>query len=502
MTEAKPFPDPEKLLEAAQFLEECRAHSEIFLNKTHPHYKALAKLRAEANRLIVAFQQSSRKSRADKAQEAVAKSRKRLRKSVLEDQQKIAQTGRRQQLTDKPEDYEEQSLQRSHKCYCCLEKYRKLHWFYDQLCPECAALNEQKRHQSGDLTGQYALVTGGRVKIGFQTALKLLRAGAHVHITTRFPVDASERYSQEPDSNDWRSRLTIHGLDLRQLPAVEAFAQHLRQSLPQLNILIHNAAQTIRRPAPYYKHLIRLEQQGPKAEHAPMISAFNAHQLSPAQSALAMSAEPLSLVQRDTVNSAMLSQFALLPEDQEDSEELFPAECRDEDGQQLDLREDHSWLYQLEQVSTVELIEVHCINCLAPALLNRELKRLMAQPTEDSAARFVIHVSSREGRFSVNHKLGRHPHTNMTKAALNMLTLSIAEPWSQQGIYVNSVDTGWVSNLQPLARAATITERHNFNPPLDAIDAAARILDPIFLGLSSESPAYGQFFRNYQVGAW
>ena len=108
-------------------------------------------------------------------------------------------------------------------CYVCKAEYRRLHLFYDALCPACAELNYEKRFQTADLDGRVALVTGARVKIGYQAALKLLRAGAHVIATTRFPHDAARRYAGEPDFADWGSRLRVHGLDLRHSPSVEIF---------------------------------------------------------------------------------------------------------------------------------------------------------------------------------------------------------------------------------------------------------------------------------------
>src|SRR5580765_4637148 len=74
-------------------------------------------------------------------------------------------------------------------CYVCKQQYREIHHFYDQLCPTCAALNFFKRTELADLRGRVALLTGGRVKIGYQTGLKLLRSGAQLIVTTRFPRD-------------------------------------------------------------------------------------------------------------------------------------------------------------------------------------------------------------------------------------------------------------------------------------------------------------------------
>ncbi|HLO47279.1 MAG TPA: SDR family NAD(P)-dependent oxidoreductase, partial [Kamptonema sp.] len=84
-------------------------------------------------------------------------------------------------------------------CYICKNIYTKIHFFYHSLCPKCAEFNYQKRYQRTNLNGRIALVTGGRIKIGYQIVLRLLRDGARAIVTTRFPGDCAHRYSLEPD---------------------------------------------------------------------------------------------------------------------------------------------------------------------------------------------------------------------------------------------------------------------------------------------------------------
>lgn len=156
-------------------------------------------------------------------------------------------------------------------CYTCAKKFTKVHHFYDKLCPPCADLNYKKRNQKADLTGNYccihcnmhkgkiALVTGGRIKIGYEIVLILLRCGATVITTTRFPKDASLRFSKEKDFDQWKDRLQIYGLDFRYLPSVIEFAEFLKRKLPRLDIIINNAAQTVRKPPAYYSHLLKIE---------------------------------------------------------------------------------------------------------------------------------------------------------------------------------------------------------------------------------------------------
>src|SRR5690606_13736471 len=137
-------------------------------------------------------------------------------------------------------------------CYVCKQKYTQVHHFYDQLCPTCAELNFHKRTETADLRGRVALLTGGRVKIGYQAGLKLLRAGCSLIVTTRFPRDSAQRYAQEPDFADWGHRLEVFGLDLRHTPSVEAFCAELLATRDRLDFIINNACQTVRRPPAFY----------------------------------------------------------------------------------------------------------------------------------------------------------------------------------------------------------------------------------------------------------
>ena len=144
-------------------------------------------------------------------------------------------------------------------CYVCKERYQDIHPFYDQLCPACAALNFRKRSETADLSGRVALLTGGRVKIGYQAGIKLLRAGAQLIVTTRFPRDAAARYAAEPDFEDWGDRLEVFGLDLRHTPSVEAFCAHLSTTRDRLDFIVSNACQTVRRPSEFYRHMLDAE---------------------------------------------------------------------------------------------------------------------------------------------------------------------------------------------------------------------------------------------------
>jgi NAD(P)-dependent dehydrogenase (short-subunit alcohol dehydrogenase family) len=387
-------------------------------------------------------------------------------------------------------------LIRPRPCYVCKQDYTEVDAFYHQLCPSCAALNHAHREARTDLTGRRALLTGGRAKIGMYIALRLLRDGAHTTITTRFPNDAARRFAALPDSPDWLHRLRIIGVDLRDPAQVVALADSVA-AVGALDILINNAAQTVRRTAGAYAPLAAAEADPLPDGPLPEILAFDhisdAH---PAALAGSLSEHPTPHLPAGA-RGAELSRLALVA-GSASPERIADSTAIDAGGLVPDLLTINSWTQHVQHVDPLELLEVQLCNTTAPFLLVSRLRAALA--ASPARRKYIVNVSAMEGVFSRGYKGPGHPHTNMAKAALNMLTRTSAAELRDEGILMTAVDTGWITDERPHYTKMRLAEE-GFHAPLDLVDGAARVYDPIVQGEAGVD-LYGCFLKDYARAAW
>ncbi|MFK3979546.1 SDR family NAD(P)-dependent oxidoreductase [Micromonospora sp. NPDC050397] len=364
---------------------------------------------------------------------------------------------------------------RERRCYACRDRFRTVDAFYHALCSACAELHRRHRDAGTDLRGRRAVVTGGRVKIGYQVALKLLRDGADVTVVTRFPADAARRYAREPDAATWLASLRVIGADLRDPRQVLDLAERLAENGRRLDILVNNAAQTVRRPAWAYQPLVTGELvAAPTPVPVESVTGYRPGATSPGW-------------------SEALADIADVPGGRE------LASVTDATGALVVPGVLNSWNTRIGEVDPVELLEVQLVNVVAPFLLVDRLRPALTAP--GPGRRYVVNVTGREGWFGEDGEgPARHPHTSVSKAALNMLTRVGATDLARHRVYMCGVDTGWITDENP----AVVKERRaarGWRPPLDVVDAAARIYHPIVRG-EGGAPLHGVLLKNYAVVPW
>lgn len=401
-------------------------------------------------------------------------------------------------------------LQIPRGCYICHADYTLVDAFYHWLCPDCAALSHTRRDQGTDLRGRRALLTGGRAKIGMYIALRLLRDGADLTITTRFPRDAARRFAELADSPEWIDRLHIVGIDLRDPTQVVALADEVAAGGP-LDILINNACQTVRRSPGAYSHLVDGESQPlPSEGPLPQITTFDrVSEAHPAALIGTLDQHPVPHEDGEVAahSAADLTRLALSA-GHASLEAHLAGTAVDAGGLLPDVVTTNSWKQTVDEVDPLELLEVQMCNSVAPFLLVSRLRPAMRAAVErrrelvaDRARAYVVNVSAMEGQFSRRYKGAGHPHTNMAKAALNMLTrTSAGEMYETDRILMTAVDTGWITDERPHHEKLEIAAQ-GWHAPLDLVDGAARVYDPIVRGERGED-LYGVFLKNFEPYAW
>ncbi len=382
------------------------------------------------------------------------------------------------------------TLLRALPCYVCKQRYTEVDAFYHQLCPDCARTHHGRRDARTDLSGRRALLTGGRAKIGMYIALRLLRDGAHTTITTRFPRDAARRFCSMEDSAAWLDRLRIVGIDLRDPRQVVALADSVAEQ-GALDILVNNAAQTVRRSASAYSHLVAAESAPLPAGPLPQITTLGHSRAS--HPALLTQA----LDEHGGLAPAELTALALTARSA-DPARNGSGVAIDAGGLVPDEAHVNSWTQQVEDIDPLELLEVQLCNSTAPFILISRLRAALA--ASPARRKYVVNVSAMEGSFSRGYKGSGHPHTNMAKAALNMLTRTSAREMLSDGILMTSVDTGWITDERPHHTKLRLADE-GFHAPLDLVDGAARVYDPIVRGEAGVD-LHGVFLKDYEPTAW
>ena len=430
---------------------------------------------------------------------------------------------KRKKLNEKNKNNKEKQKVVFKNCYICKEKFGldNIHSFYGNLCKKCGEYNYSFRTMKLDFTGRIAIVTGGRVKIGYYIATKLLSYGAKVLITSRFPKDALFKFQKDPDYEKWKNNLVIYPIDFRIFESTIKFIQFINDNFPHVDILINNAAQTIRRTASYYKYLLPIETKDLTKEEDKKIikndfinlqkqlkeSESTNKSNNPSQAKKEIQNALISLVDNKSKEyqeilplSVIASQIRIMEEKSQPHVTVMGG-----DGQPYDFSKGkNSWNFEFDEIPFQEFTEVQIINTWTPYYLCVKLKPLMMNsPFPD---KYIVNVTSVEGIFN-HYKRSSHVHTNMAKAALNMFTRTCGSYLKDIGIYMTCVDTGWVSPMNEMNSLLDKDKKNSYenefvNVPLDELDGAMRVLHPIIEGIKNKNYLYGILLKDYVKSPW
>ena len=410
-------------------------------------------------------------------------------------------------------------------CYVCKKRLYldNIHKFYGNLCEKCGEYNYSFRTMELDFSGRIAIVTGGRIKIGYYIATKLLSYGCKVLVTTRFPKDALLKFKNHPEYEKWEKNLIIYPVDFRIFESVSKFIKFVNENFPHLDILINNAAQTTRKTSSFYKYLLPTELKELEKEDEKKIIKIDYVDIQNIQNEIKEDNKNENIITDNEIQNNLISLINTKKDESNKNNESLPLsviasqmkimeeknqpiiEKIGNDGQPYDFSDGkNSWNLEFDEIPFEEFVEVQRINAWVPYILCVKLKPLMLKsPFPD---KYIVNVTAVEGIF--NHfKRTTHVHTNMAKAALNMFTRTCGKYLKKDGIYMTCVDTGWVFPMNEMNKILDKNKKKEYedefsNIPLDELDGAMRVLHPIIEGIKNKNYLYGILLKDYVKSEW
>ena len=422
-------------------------------------------------------------------------------------------------------------------CYICKQKLGldNINKFYGSLCTKCGDYNYSFRTMKLDFSGRIAIVTGGRIKIGYYIVTKLLSYGCKVITTSRFPKDALFKFKEDPEYDLWKNNLIIYPIDFRIIQSTMNFVKYIQKNYSHVDFLINNAAQTVRRTTDYYEYLMPIEvKKLPEEDNEKIIKndylsiqkqisedfEKNKNESEKKENIIKID------IQKESERKQIINSLVSLVnqnKDNNEKDEFIPLsviasqikimEEKDQpkvcimggDGQPYDFSKGkNSWNFELDEIPLEEFIEVQIINAWTPYYLCAKLKPMMMKsPFPD---KYIVNVTAVEGIFN-HYKRTTHVHTNMAKAALNMLTRTCGKYMEKNGIYMTCVDTGWVSHMNEMNKiiddeTKEYAENEMVIVPLDELDGAMRVLHPIIEGIKNKKYFSGILLKDYIKSKW